>query len=309
MIKIYILGSNNDFRGNRWRFDIKDSAERLGWDVVYREAQSADPEDVAREAGRCDIFLWLRMNRCDPAGDPWTMLRKIEDAGTTTVGLHMDLYWGIDSREPLVDPISNPWFSSQYVFTADGGHDDKFSAAGIRHIWMPPAIGDKHFGLREPGRGRAIAPYVFVGTSSRGIHGDHRQQLLNWAARRYGRAFKHYGLNHRVHGEDLNQLYAKSRIALGDSAPAPFYWSDRIPTTMGRGGVLAHPRTTGMAEHGYDDRSMILFDRFDFDRLGEAIDSMSDADVAAMREAALAVTWDRHMWRHRLESIARMVLK
>lgn len=308
MIKIYMLSSNADFRGNRWRFDVKDAAERLGWTVVYRETKGADPDEVVREASQCDIFMWLRVNRVDPAGNPYDMLRRIEATGTKTVGLHMDLYWGIENRIPLIDPISNPWFSCQTVFTADGGNHPLWRSKGIEHRWLPPAMGDMHFGLSEIAAGRQIKPYIFVGTCSGMIHGDHRRQLLYWAQKKWLTEFKHYGINNRIVGDQLNQVYARAKIVLGDSAPGSFYWSDRIPTTMGRGGVLAHPRTAGMEAHGYNESNMILFNRFDFTSLGETIDSMSDADIASMREAALAVTWERHMWRHRLEAIARTVL-
>lgn len=308
-MRIYILGSNMDFRGNRWRFDVKDAAERLGWTVAYREAQGAHPDDVVREAAQHDIFLWLRANRVDPAGDPWSMVRRIEDFGVATVGLHMDLYWGIENRESLIDPKTNPWFSCQTVYTADGGNAERWIERGIRHVWMPPAMGDGNFGLREIAAGRHIRPYVFVGTCSKGIHGEHRQQLLYWAKRKWPAEFKHYGVNNRIVGEQLNQVYSRARIVLGDSAPGQSYWSDRIPTTMGRGGVLAHPRVAGLAQQGYNDNNILLFNRFDFETLGERIESLSDKDASAMREAALEVTWERHMWRHRLESIARTVLR
>lgn len=308
-LKLYILGCPSEFRGNHWRRDVERSAKRLGWSVTHEAAQAADPEEVVRRASDADLFLWLRMNMADPHGDAWSMLRRIEDAGTPTVGLHMDLYWGIDSRERLINTKTNPWLSCQTVYTADGGHDELWFERGVSHIWMPPAMDDEHFGLRMPARGRQIKPYVFVGTYSKGIHGDHRRKMLQWAERKWPARFKHYGVNNRIVDEQLNQVYAKARVALGDSAPGDFYWSDRIPTTMGRGGLLAHPRTPGMAEHGYDDTNMIMFDRYDFDQMGAMVDSMTDDDIANMRESALSVTWDRHMWRHRLQSIAETSIR
>jgi hypothetical protein len=308
-LKLYILGFPGEFRGNDWKRDVEESAIDMGWRVVHRAAQGANPDEVLREARDADIFIWLRTNHNNPHGDAYAMLRRIEDTGVPTAGMHMDLYHGIVSRKPMVNPVANPWFSCQRVYTADGGHDEEFAAAGIRHEWMPPAMGDRHFGLREPGKGRMITRYAFVGTCSRGIHGGHRSLLLAWAARRYGRAFKQYGVNSRVIGEDLNQLYAKARIAIGDSATSDRYWSDRIPTTMGRGGVLAHPYVEGMDQHGYSSDNMLIYDRYDFAALGEMIDSASDSDISRMREAALTVTWERHRWRHRLESIARAVLQ
>lgn len=304
-LRLYILGINNDFQGNRWREDVRDAAERLGWTVIHRGAQGAPAEEVVSEASGCDLFLWLRANRHEPLGNARAMLRRIEER-TPTIGLHMDLYWGIQDREPLVNPFENPWWSCQYVFTADGGNQERFSKLGINHQWMPPAMGDRFFGL-VPGD-RHVRPYVFVGSNSRSLHGSDRGNMLAWAARRYGRQFRHHGEHSAVTGERLNHIYAGARVVLGDSAKSNMYWSDRIPTTMGRGGVLAHPRTPGLELHGYDEQSLILYDRNSFEDLGLRMDSMSDDELSRMREAALAVTWDRHMWRHRLESIARIAL-
>lgn len=308
-LKLYILGFPREFRGNHWKREVEESAVGLGWNVVHEAAQAADPEEVLRQAKDADLFLWLRTHRNDPHGDAYAMLRRIEDCGVPTVGMHMDLYWNLPQREPLVNIQQNPWWSCQRVYTADGGHQSEFAERGINHFWMPPGFGDRWFGLTTlPRRCRFKKRYVFVGSNSRGIHGDHRTMLLKWASRRYAGGFQRYGAHNKIYGEDLSQLYAAARVVIGDSAPADYYWSDRIPTTMGRGGVLAYPRTIGLEEHGYNDSNMILFDRYDFDSLGEKIDSLSNSDIADMREAALTVTAERHMWRHRLLQIKEEVL-
>lgn len=308
-LKLYILGFPNEFRGNHWKRDIEKSASLLGWEVVHRAAQAADPEEVLRECKDADLFLWLRTHGLNPRGDAGAMLRRIEDAGVPTVGMHMDLYWTLPQREPYIDPVENPWLSCQRVYTADGGHQAEFAERGVNHFWMPPGFGDDHFGLREPiGRTRYKKRYAFVGSNSRGIHGPHRAEMIRWARRKYASGFQHYGIHNKVYGEDLNHIYSVARLVLGDSAPSDYYWSDRIPTTMGRGGVLAYPRTPGLEEHGYNDSNMILFDRFEFEEISERLESMTDNDIADMREAALAVTAERHMWRHRLLQIKEEVL-
>ncbi|QKY78572.1 glycosyltransferase [Streptomyces phage Dryad] len=308
-LKLYILGFPHEFRGNHWKRDIEESAVSLGWDVVHEAAQAADPEEVLRQAKDADLFLWLRTHNNDPHGDAYTMLRRIEDTGTPTVGMHMDLYWNIPQREPLVNVQQNPWWSCQRVYTADGGHAEEFAERGVNHFWMPPGFGDKHFGLVElPKRNRFKKRYVFVGSNSRGVHGEHRTEMLKWATKTYAGGFQRYGAHNKIYGVELSQLYASARIVIGDSAPSDYYWSDRIPTTMGRGGVLAYPRTVGLEENGYNDGNMVLFDRFEFDELKEKIDSLSNDDIANMREAALTVTEERHMWRHRLLQIKEEVL-
>lgn len=308
-LKLYILGYPQEFRGNHWKRDIEEAAQGLGWSVTHRAAQAARTEEVLREAKDADLFLWLRTHRNDPHDDAYAMLRRIEDVGVPTVGMHMDLYWNIPQREGLVNLQQNPWWSCQRVYTADGGHAAEFAERGVNHFWMPPAMSDKDFG-------RAVVPprsiykkrYVFVGTNSRGIHGDHRSLLLAWCKKQYRGAFQAYGSHNKVYGDNLSQLYSAARVVFGDSAPSDYYWSDRVPTTMGRGGVLAYPNTPGLEEQGYNDSNMILYDRYEFAELSGAIANMSDADFANMRESALAVTEERHMWRHRLLQIKKEVL-
>lgn len=308
-LKLYILGFPREFRGNHWKREIEESARGLGWDVQHEAAMAADPEEVLRHAKDADLFLWLRTHNNDPHGDAYAMLRRIEDAGVPTIGMHMDLYWNIPAREPLVNVQQNPWWSCQRVYTADGGHQDEFAERGVNHIWMPPGFGDRYFGLATlPKRNKFKKRYVFVGSNSRGVHGEHRTEMLKWAQKRYTGGFQRYGAHNKIYGEDLGFLYASARVVIGDSAPADYYWSDRIPTTMGRGGVLAYPKTLGLEEQGYNDSNMILFDRFEFDELGDKIDSLSNEEIEDLREAALAVTWERHMWRHRLMQIKEEVL-
>lgn len=308
-LKLYILGFPGEFRGNHWKREVEESAAALGWDVIHRAAQGADPDEVLREAKDADLFLWLRTHRNDPRGDASAMLRRIEDAGVPTVGMHMDLYWTLPQREGLVDQETNPWWSCQRVYTADGGHQSEFAERGVNHFWMPPAMGDKHFGLATlPARCRFKKRYVFVGSNSRGIHGEHRTELLDWCRRQYHAAFAHYGVHNKVVGQELSWAYSVAHTVFGDSAPADYYWSDRIPTTMGRGGILAYPRTPGLAEQGYDDTNMVLYDRFEFEELGARIRSLSQQDRDDLREAALTVTEERHMWRHRLLQMREEVL-
>lgn len=308
-LKLYILGFPREFRGNHWKREIEESAIRLGWDVTHDAAQAADPEEVLRRCKDADLFLWLRTHMNDPHGDAYAMLRRIEDAGVPTVGMHMDLYWNLPQREPLVNVQQNPWWSCQRVYTADGGHQAEFAERGVNHFWMPPGMGDRYFGLATiPTPCMYKKRYVFVGSNSKGIHGDHRGKLLLWAKKRYKSGFQHYGIHNKTYGDNLSLVYAVARVALGDSAPADYYWSDRIPTTMGRGGILAYPRTPGLAEQGYDDSNMLLFDRYEFDELGARIDNMTTSEMDDIRQAALAVTEERHMWRHRLLQIKEEVL-
>src|SRR5690606_36252180 len=141
------------------------------------------------------------------------------------------------------------------------------------------------------------ANVVFVGGNVPCIHGQHRKALLDWAKRRYGHGFRWVGRNgNLVVGDELSALYASARVAIGDSAPADYYWSDRVPRTLGRAGLLAYPHTPGLDEQGLTAETMLRYERGDFTRLGEQIDSLTDARRREITDNALTVIAERHTW-------------
>jgi hypothetical protein len=294
-------------RLERWHDDVVDGARELGWATDFLRVRDVPAQDIERAAKGADMLLWLRTHSHNLIGDGYSMLRRIEAAGTATVGLHLDLYWGIPARERRVG--NEPWWTAQHVFTADGGNQAKFTARGVNHHWCPPPFGSRFlgYGTADPTvRARA----VFVGGYVRSIHGDHRAQLLAWGRRKWGKDFLHIGSNSRtrLYHRKLNNLYASVDVVLGDSAPAPHYWSDRVPRTLGRGGLFAYPRTPGLQEQGFTDDVMILYDRGRYAQIGEQLAGMDAAARRRMTDAAVTLVSERHLWRHRLAEIARTVL-
>jgi hypothetical protein len=311
-MRMILLGAPRGLNENRWKDDIAEAGVALGWSVEHLESRGADIEKVLDLCKSADLFVWARTHGHEPMGDGGVMLRRIEALGVPTVGIHMDLYFGIQIREPRIGDPEQHWWSCQHVFTADGGHQAEFAELGVNHHWMPPAMGVRFFGRIEDPVERAFVTRhrlkaVFVGSNVKHIHTQHRSELIRWAANRYGNRFKHYGDREGIYGERLNHLYTSTRFALGDSAPSDYYWSDRIPITMGRGGVLAYPRTIGLEEQGFNETNMIMYDRYGFEELGERLDSMSDKEVSDMSEAAIALVGERHLWTHRLLEIQRKV--
>lgn len=304
-MRVVLLGAPVSLAEDSWKNDIADGCEALGWDVTHLPARGIPTDHVVKACKGADLFIWARTHGYDPKGDATAMLRRIESGGTATAGIHLDLYWTLPGREKRVG--NQPWWSCQYVFTADGGHDDEFASRGVNHYWCPPPIGARWFGRAEPAAHLA-AKCVFVGGNVPSIHGDHRRELLQWAKRRYRHGFRWVGRGgNRIVGDELSRLYASVRVALGDSAPAPYYWSDRVPRTLGRGGLLAYPNTDGLALQGFTADTMLLYDRFSFDSLGEQIDSLTDKDRQEKTDAALTVIRERHTWPIRLREIEGIV--
>lgn len=261
-------------------------------------------DQIVQAARGADIFLWLYAHNYHPGGDADEMLRRIEDAGTITVGIHLDLYWGLLQRQGRIGKI--PWWHCRYVYTSDGGQRD-WASRGVNHRWLPPAVGRSKLGRASPyGRYR----YIFTGAYAHNVHGNHRPKLLAWARRRWRQDFHWYGtsIHSRIYGDQLSAAISRAHCVLGDAAPAPYYWSDRVPRILCRGGALAHPRVEGLKEQGFDESNMVLFDRYDFDGLGRQLDELTEARREELREAGLAVIRERHLWEHRLVAIAEEVL-
>ncbi len=288
---------------NRWKDDLAAGAEVLGWSVVHLEAKKIQPDVVVDACRSADLLIWARTHRSDPDGDAHSMLRRIEDLGVPTVGVHMDLYWSLPHREPHIG--RHPWWTCQTVFTADGGPRD-WASRGVNHRWLPPAVSP-----RAVGRGEASPKYphpvVFVGDCVTRIHGPHRRALLGWAERRYGQDFLRYGRHRPIWGDPFADLCASAAVVLGDSAPAPYYFSDRVVLTLSRGGLLAHPRTPGMRGLGFTADMMLPYRRGAFEELGEQVDDLTGRERRRITDNAMDLVRDRHTWDRRLEQIAAVV--
>lgn len=302
-MRLVLLGAPRPLDRNRWKDCLAEGAADLGWSVLHLPARNIPADDVVRACRDADALLWARTRYHDPQPDPYGMLRRIEDLGVPTIALHLDLYWGLRLREAEIG--QHPFWSCQWVFTADGGQRD-WASRGVNHFWCPPPIGRRWLGRVAPAI-RYNHQAVFVGSWVPRIHGPHRMGLIEWAARRWGSGFRRYGGRGGVWGAELSTLYSTAGVAVGDSARAPRYWSDRVPCSLGRGALLAHPHVEGMDEVGFTDEVMVRYEWGCYDQIGERLAALSGPQREAMRAAAVDLIAERHTWAHRLEEIFGVV--
>jgi hypothetical protein len=250
------------------------SFEDLKHLVVRMQEEDTTSEDVIQAACRADpeLVLYTRtwgLKDHDAGGFRlWQQLRR---KGFPTAMLTLDLYWGLN-REPMIK--TDPMWHTDVVFTADGGNQERFAAEGINHVWMPPAV-YKH----ECGWGRYQERYAseiaFVG-STQHYHQEwlFRKIMVQELEARYGTGFRHWGKGEQwVRGWALNDLFASVKVVVGDSLHRPRYWSDRIPETLGRGGLLVCPRVEGLEEVGYRcDQHLLYYTPACLEELFEEID-------------------------------------
>jgi hypothetical protein len=308
--RVLFLGARRGIRENRWKDYFAEDGARLGWHVIHWNAENVPCDFVVEtcRSQKIDILLWARTHKHNPYGDYERMLRQVEELGTITVGLHWDLYFNA-TKERAIQVGRDAFWSCQYVFTADGGHQKEFSQRGVNHFWCPPAIGRAYLG-RGLVNSTLSQSYVFVGGFVPRIHGSHRESLINWAKKHPGIDFRwygHSGSKSQVWGPGLNDLYSSARVVLGDSAESPKYWSNRVPEVMGRGGLLTHPRTVGMPDWGFNNSNMIPYTRGGFEEIRSVVEGMSSAGRKDMVDAGIALIESRHLVEHRLKEILRIV--
>lgn len=237
-----------------------------------------------------------------------SLLEQLRFFGVTTVSFHLDRYWGLEKGDQRESRVGNHAFwKSEYVFTADGGNDELFQARGVNHHWLPPGVAARHcfIGTKQP---QFAADVIFVG--ARNYHPEYpfRSQLVDWLSATYGNRFRRYNgdCGGVVREERLNDLYASAKVVVGDScfAGAPYYWSDRVPETLGRGGFLLHPKTPGL-----DIEGLVTFEPGNLLQLKTLIDYYLENEESrqALSLKALNDVREHHTYTNRMQTLLKVI--
>jgi len=281
--------------------DIKKSFEALGWEVTpVQENQLTDEmvNWIISAQTNYDFILYTRT--WAEVGKQWRKVLKAKKV--PIVSVHLDLYIGLDRGNDLAN---DPFFLSDYVFSADGGHQDEFKKMGINHFFFPPAVLHTSCYLGEKEK-RFEHDVIFVGSYR--YHGEwpYRPTLIKWLKDTYGSRFRLYpDGGPAIRGDELNRLYNSAKVIVGDSTFSPNYWSDRIPETLGRGGFLIHPRVPELEKQFEYYKHIIPYYHGDFESLKQIIDYYINADEERdkIRLAGLEHVKANHTYINRVEMI------
>lgn len=212
------------------------------------------------------------------------VLQTLKKLKIPSVTYHLDLWFGLERQKDLDnDPV---YKHIEHFFTVDKLMADWFNEkTNVKGHYIHAGVFDKecyispvHTTPRPPLTER-LHDVIFVG--SKGYHKEwpYRPELINKLKARYGRNFVHVGGDGEIkttRGADLNQLYADSKVAVGDSLcinfDYPYYWSDRVYETLGRGGFMIHPYIKGMEEDFEDGKHLVFYKFGDWDDLFNKID-------------------------------------
>lgn len=282
----------------------------LGHEVTCLQETVTTPGQISRAAREAELFVWVHTHGWHTP-EIETALAGAIKRGIPVVTYHLDLWKGLHREADMAtDPY---WRVLTDFFTCDKQMAEYLTEhTSVRGHYLPPGVYGPECYLAEPTERFDV---VFVG--SYGYHPEwpYRHQLIDWLKDTYGERFRHYGGGGlaTVRGHDLNQVYANAKVAVGDSLclnfDYPYYWSDRLFETAGRGGFQIFPRIAGLTDYLAEDTEVVLYNYGDFDELKRKIDYYLTHDTE--REAIRLAGHERtkaehtyaHRWRHILETL------
>lgn len=337
MIRVAYIG--NFAHAHCTEVAVARALELNGCEVFRVQQEDAhDSRTFALDGEMPALVLYTRTHNHTALSDVWTsMWDRLADRGVVTASVHLDRFWDLP-REHLIHD-GDPLFTTQHVFTADGGNQERFAAAGVNHHWMPPAFDHDPTNVTAFGETERWLPHelppvnetidvVFAGTGARHYHPEYpeRGKLIDALREKYQDGFVHVGLDGdrpKVHGADLTRLYRSARVVVGDSCfanqghgeKADRYWSDRVPETLGRGGVLVHAATAGLTgrtaedartgDHAFNASHFMPHDAGDFDSLRLMIDLLLANDSLRwfLRDHGRRHVLAEHTWEVRMRDV------
>lgn len=266
--------------------------EDLGHEVVRIQELNINvkADNYFNQIKDCDLFLWTRTWQANDTMHK--VLEMCRQAGITSVSYHLDLYVGLQRQNGL---DNDPFWRTDYVFTPDGAESsaEVFKKKGINHFYMKPAVFKGECYISPIGAATFRPDVIFVGGGTPTGEGEqyghkewpYRGQLLKFLKDTYGNRYKKFGHPMKtVRNEELNELYAATKVVVGDSLCLnfnhPYYWSDRVYETLGRGGFIIHPYIQGMEEEFTNGETIVFYEYNNWDQLKELIDKYLVDDEA-----------------------------
>jgi FkbM family methyltransferase len=292
---------------------VSASLAQIGHTVIPLQEDDLDWTQLPSLAASAHLVLWTRTWAVDDEA-ALAALAKLRDMRIPTVSFHLDRWWGLD-REYQV--TTQPFFRTDLVVSPDGANDHRWAEAGVNHLFLPPGVYGAECGPVQPNRRAFPCDVIFVGSHPY-PHAEwhpYRAELLERMEAHFGRRFGIYpkAKNRPIRGRLLQQLYASAKVVVGDSClagGATRYWSDRVPETLGRGGLLIHPEVEGM-EEWYADASttgegdLLCYPLGDFDRaVALAEEALANPPRArAIAEHGRATVLGRDTYAHRMNTV------
>ena len=256
------------------------SLESIGHTVVKLQERQATAQEIYREASKCDLFIWVHTHGWKTPGNTGmdVVLAKLNRHGIPTMTYHLDLWFGLRRQQDLQK--DNFYKTIGHFFTVDKLMADWFNEnTDVKGHFIPAGVYDKECYMhKDYDPNKFEHDVIFVG--SKGYHPEHpyRPQLIDYLKETYGKRFLHVGGDGdtgTVRGDKLNKIYANSKVAVGDSLNIgfnyPYYTSDRMFESTGRGGFTIYPAIKGL-EDLFKPTELVLYEHGNLEDLKTKID-------------------------------------
>lgn len=291
--------------------------EELGHEVIYLQEGEVTGQYVLQTALKSDLFVWVHTHGWMTEGMSMTeVLYMLKQNKIPTITYHLDLWLGLERQKDLEE---DPFYKQiGHFFATDKLMTDWFNGnTDVKGHYLPAGVMEDETILLD--KQNEVPEIVFVG--SKGYHPEwpYRPLLINWLEETYGERFGHYsgeegtlGLKRGLH---LNQLFADTKIVVGDSLVLgfdyPHYWSDRVYETMGRGGFLIMPYIKGLEDYFEDGKHLVFYEFGDFKDLQNKIDFYLANDEAReyIRHQGYELVKSKHTYKLRWQEILDEVNK
>lgn len=293
------------------------SLEALGHTVFRLQEGKKDGSQILSVAKTCDVFVWVHTHGWKTPGLKMSMvLQQLRIRGIPTLSYHLDLWMGLKRQ---ADIKHDDVWQVQHWFTVDKLMADYLNQnTKVKGHYIPAGVfGDEcYVGIPEMVHGdKWQVPkeneIIFVGAKNYHHEWQYRPQLIEWLQSNYKDKFKLYGGDGLgvVRGHALNELYTKTKIVIGDTLCInynyPYYYSDRLFETLGRGGFLIFPYIKGIEDLFEDKKHLVLYEFGNFGQLRELINYYLEHDEERenIRLAGHELVKSRDTYRHRWEKI------
>ena len=261
------------------------SLESLGHTVCKLQERTIKDSFVLQQAMNSDLFIWVHTHGWVTPGrlGMGYVLEELKKANIPTMTYHLDLWFGLERQKDLEE--DDFYKTIGHFFATDKLMADWFNKnTNVKGHFLPAGVYDKECYIHEDyNKDEFDYDVIFVG--SKRYHHEHkyRAELIDFLRRMYGKRFLHVGGDGdtgTVRGNDLNRIYAKSRIAVGDSLNIdfnyPYYTSDRLFESTGRGGFTIYPRIKGLEEYFIDGEEIVFYEHGNLEDLKSKIDQYLD---------------------------------
>jgi hypothetical protein len=285
--------------------------ESMGHEVVRLQESEATSEEVFNNAISSDLFVWVHTHGWNTPGrlTMQDMLIELKKHKVPSMTYHLDLWLGLSRQRDLRrKPV---YLYIDHFFTVDKKMAEWFNRqTSVKGHYIPAGVYDKECTYTPAPPKEEV---IFVGSKTYHPEWPYRPKLINFLSQTYGARFNLYGREGLgiMRGQDLNNLYASTKVVVGDTLCPEFkytdYWSDRIYETLGRGGFLIHPYIQGLEKEFEDKKHIVFYEYNNLKQLQELINYYleNDEEREKIRRSGHELVKNNYTYKNRWEAILK----